>query len=55
MNESPLFPGKMIENLKLAWNGFQLVLNKIQPMLDGTPAKLPVAVLSAVINVGNVS
>lgn len=40
--------------LVLAWTGVELLLKKVQPFLDGTPAKAPVAAVNALIEIKNV-
>ncbi|KAF5319683.1 hypothetical protein D9619_008889 [Psilocybe cf. subviscida] len=39
--------------LVLAWTGVELLLKKVQPFLDGTPAKAPVAAVNALIEIKN--
>jgi hypothetical protein len=42
------------EKLRVAWRGAKLVLNKVERCLDNTPAKAPIAVFNALIEIGNV-
>ncbi|KAF5311029.1 hypothetical protein D9619_008102 [Psilocybe cf. subviscida] len=39
--------------LILAWTGMEMLLKKIEPFLDGTPAKVPVAAINALIEIKN--
>ncbi|KAJ6583538.1 WD40-repeat-containing domain protein [Mycena vulgaris] len=36
-------------NAKTAWNGFKLVAKNVEPFLEGTPFKIPIAVLNKII------
>ena len=40
--------------LMVAWHGIELLLKKVERCLDGTPAKVPVAAINAVIDLKNV-
>jgi hypothetical protein len=35
----------------LLWHGFEQILKRIEPCLEGTPAKLPVKVLNTIIDI----
>ncbi|KAJ6583515.1 hypothetical protein DFH09DRAFT_273013 [Mycena vulgaris] len=37
------------KNAKTAWNDFKLVAKNVEPFLDGTPFKIPIAVLNKII------
>ena len=41
-------------SLSLLWHGFEQLLKRIEPCLDGTPAKVPVNVLNTIIDIGKV-
>ncbi|KAF5319160.1 hypothetical protein D9619_008785 [Psilocybe cf. subviscida] len=39
--------------LVLAWTGMEMLLKKVEPFLDGTPAKAPVAAINTLIDIKN--
>ena len=45
---------KTEEYLSLAWGGLKVFLRKVEPFLEGTPFKAPVAVINFLINLAEV-
>ena len=42
------------ENAKLAWHGFKVVSKNAERLLDGTPFKIPVAVINSIVGIVDV-
>jgi hypothetical protein len=52
---APQAHSKVKEGARIAWHGLHLLTTKFERALDGTPAKGPVAALSALMDIGQVS
>jgi hypothetical protein len=42
------------DRLQLVWHGVELLLPKLEKLLDGTPFKAPIAAINVLLDIGNV-
>ena len=45
---------KLTDALRVGWHGIELLLKKVEGCLDGTPFKVPVAAINALIDLKDV-